>query len=217
ILLILTSSLPFNHASDPDPQQDFCIAASTVNETVFVNGLLCKDPSKAVANDFYLQANFTEPANASNPLGLGVTRATVAQFPGLNTLGVSFVRFDYAPKGINPPHIHPRASEILFLLNGKLNVGFVTSNPSYPTVKNKLFEKNLSAGDLFVFPKGLIHYQYNYGNESAVAFAALGSQSGGLITVANAVFGSDPFIDSSVLEKAFGVGKKEIVDLEKQF
>ncbi|KAJ0524332.1 hypothetical protein HanHA300_Chr09g0299211 [Helianthus annuus] len=93
-------------------------------------------------------------ANTSNPLGSGVTPVTVTQLPGLNTLGISMARIDYAPRGINPPHTHPRATEILAVLEGSLEVGFVTSN-----VENRHISKVLHKGDVFVFPVNLIHYQ----------------------------------------------------------
>ncbi|GAY64174.1 hypothetical protein CUMW_231550 [Citrus unshiu] len=43
---------------------------------------------------------------------------------GLNTLGVISIRIDYAPNGQSPPHIHPRASEILLVLEGTLYAWF---------------------------------------------------------------------------------------------
>ncbi|KAF5206039.1 Germin-like protein, partial [Thalictrum thalictroides] len=118
--------------------------------------------------------------------------------PGLNTLGISLVRIDYAPYGLNPPHTHPRATEVLQVLHGSLYVGFVTSNP-----ENRLISKVLYEGDVFVFPVGLIHFQFNVGKTPAVAFAALSSQNPGVITIANAVFGSNPPISDDVLAKAF--------------
>ncbi|RYR69210.1 hypothetical protein Ahy_A03g015747 [Arachis hypogaea] len=54
-----------------------------------------------------------------------------------------------------------------------------------------------------------------YGN--AVAISGLSSQNPGVITVANAVFGSTPPISPEVLTKAFQVDKKVINYLEKQF
>ncbi|KAL4611327.1 hypothetical protein ACB092_08G115600 [Castanea dentata] len=72
---------------------------------------------------------------------------------------------------------------------GTLLVGFVTSNP------NKLFTKVLNKGDVFAFPIGLIHFQFNIGQTNAVAFAGLNSQNPGVITIANAVFGSNPPIN----------------------
>ncbi len=92
----------------------------------------------------------------------------VDQIPGLNTLGISLVRIDYAPYGQNPPHTHPRATEILVVLEGTLYVGFVTSN-----IENHLFTKVLNKGDVFVFPVGLIHFQFNVGKTNAIAIAGL--------------------------------------------
>ncbi|KAM6554503.1 hypothetical protein CsatB_015265 [Cannabis sativa] len=83
--------------------------------------------------------------------------------------------------------------------------------------KNRLFTKVLNKGDVFVFPIGLIHFQFNKGHTPAVAFAALSSQNAGVITIANAVFGSDPPINPDVLAKAFQVDKNIIDHLQKQF
>ena len=178
---------------------------------VFVNGKFCKDPKLAKAEDFFFSGLLT-PRNISNPVGSTVTPANVAQIPGLNTLGISMVRIDYAPYGQNAPHTHPRASEILVVLEGSLYVGFVTSNPD-----NRLFTKVLYPGEAFVFPEGLIHFQFNMGKTNAVAIAALSSQNPGVITIANAVFGSDPKISADVLTKAFQVDKKVVDYLQAQF
>ncbi|CAD6246949.1 unnamed protein product [Miscanthus lutarioriparius] len=101
------------------------------------------------------------------------------KLPGLNTLGISLARIDYAPLGQNPPHTHPRATEILTVLEGTLYVGFVTSNTDNG---NKLFAKVLNKGDVFVFPQGLIHFQFNpVHDKPAIAIAALSSQNLGLL------------------------------------
>ncbi|KAL7003054.1 hypothetical protein U1Q18_004212 [Sarracenia purpurea var. burkii] len=206
-LLVLTSTLVY--ASDPNPLQDFCVAAN--DSTVFVNGKLCNDPELATADDFFFSGLLT-PRNTSNPLGSNVTAVNVVQIPGLNTLGISLARIDYAPYGLNPPHTHPRATEILVVLEGSLYVGFVTSNPD-----NRLLTKVLYPGDVFVFPVGLIHFQFNVGKTNAVAIAALSSQNPGVITIANAVFGSNPKISTDVLTKAFQVDKKVVDYLQAQF
>uniref|UniRef100_A0A452XRJ5 Germin-like protein n=1 Tax=Aegilops tauschii subsp. strangulata TaxID=200361 RepID=A0A452XRJ5_AEGTS len=131
---------------------------------------------------------------------------------GLNTLGVSLARVDYAPYGQNPPHLHPRATEILTVLEGSLYVGFVTSNP-----ENKLFSKVLNKGDVFVFPQGLIHFQFNIENNEAIAIAALSSKNPGVITIANAVFGSKQTISDDILAKAFQVDKNIVDHIQAQF
>ncbi|KAK5786096.1 hypothetical protein PVK06_040723 [Gossypium arboreum] len=128
-------------------------------------------------------------------------------------LGISLVRIDYAPYGgLNPPHTHPRATEILVVLEGTLYVGFVTSNTD-----NRLITKVLNPGDVFVFPVGLIHFQFNIGNTKAVAFAGLSSQNPGVITIANAVFGSNPPINLDVLTKAFQLDKNIVTYLQSKF
>ncbi|XP_030949280.1 putative germin-like protein 2-1 [Quercus lobata] len=193
-------------ASDPSPLQDFCVADT--NSPVLLNGLACKDPKTVEANDFS-SSGLHIAGNTSNPEGLSVASA---QIPGLNTLGISLLRFDYAPWGINAPHIHPRATEILTVLEGSLEVGFVTSTPP-----NRLITKVLQKGDVFVFPIGLIHYQRNVGKKCATAIAAASSQNPGFIPIANAVFGSKPDIPSDVLVKAFQVDKNVVNHIRSKF
>ncbi|KAL4627862.1 hypothetical protein ACB092_05G196200 [Castanea dentata] len=193
-------------ASDPSPLQDFCVADT--NSQVFLNGLACKDPTKVEAKDFS-SSGLHIAGNTSNPGGLGVTPVTTAQIPGLNTLGISLFRFDYAPGAVNPPHTHPRATEILTVLEGSLEVGFVTSNSHITKVLQK--------GDVFVFPIGLIHYQRNVGKVRATAIAAANSQNPGVIQVASAVFGSEPDIPSDVLAQAFRVDKNVVNYIRSKF
>ncbi|KAF2287459.1 hypothetical protein GH714_000614 [Hevea brasiliensis] len=58
-------------------------------------------------------------------------------------------------------------------------------------------------GDVFVFPIGLIHFQFNVGKTNAVAFVGLSSQNPSVVTIANALFASNPPINPDVLVKAF--------------
>jgi quercetin dioxygenase-like cupin family protein len=178
---------------------------------VRINGFPCKDAKDVVADEFFF-SGLHLAGNTSNKQGSAVTPVNVAQIAGLNTMGISLARIDYAPYGLNPPHTHPRATEILTVLEGSLYVGFVTSNPD-----NKLFTKVLNKGDVFVFPEGLIHFQFNYGTNSAVAHAALSSQNPGVITVANTVFGSKPSISDDILARAFQVDKQNIDRIQAQF
>ncbi|KAL9668425.1 hypothetical protein QQ045_002806 [Rhodiola kirilowii] len=209
-LLAFASTL--TSATDPGSLQDFCVAIPDITRGVFVNGKFCKNPNYTTPNDF-LFSGLNKPGNTINPVGSNVTQVFVTQLPGLNTLGISMVRIDYAPNGgLNPPHTHPRATEILLVLEGTLRVGFVTSNPN-----NVLFTKDLKEGDVFVFPIGLIHFQQNIGKYPAVAIAALSSQNPGVITIANAVFGSNPRIPADILARAFQVGKDVVNYLEAQF
>uniref|UniRef100_A0A2N9GNV2 Germin-like protein n=1 Tax=Fagus sylvatica TaxID=28930 RepID=A0A2N9GNV2_FAGSY len=147
--------------------------------------------------------------NTENIFGANFTPATI---PGLNTLGLTVARVDFAPNGQTPPHIHPRASETIVVLEGTLYVGFVTSNPD-----NRLFTKVLNKGDVFVFPIGLIHFAFNVGKTNAVVIASLSSQNPGIVIIANTIFGSNPPINPDVLTNAFQLEKNVVEHLQKIF
>ncbi|OVA08895.1 Germin [Macleaya cordata] len=209
VILALLSSIAL--ATDPGPLQDFCVALDDPIPGVFVNGEFCKDPMKVNADDFFL-SGLNKPGNITNQFGAAFALVTVPQIPGLNTLGISMVRMDYAPYGLNPPHTNPRGSEILLVLEGTLLVGFVTSNPD-----NRLFTKILHEGDVFVFPIGLIHFQFNVGKAKVVAISALSSQGPGYLAISNTVFGSTPPINDEVLTKAFQIDSKLVDYLQSRF
>ncbi|KAH9612488.1 hypothetical protein KSS87_009937 [Heliosperma pusillum] len=175
--------------------------------------MFCKNPMEATPEDFFYKG--LDIPGKTNNLGVNVTQVTATQVPGLNTLGISLARIDLAPYEINPPHTHPRATEVLTVIDGTLYVGFVTSN--LPTGGNKLFTKVLNKGDVFVFPQGLVHFQFNVGNTPAVAFAGLSSQNPGVVTIANAVFGSQPPISVDVLAKAFQLDANVVKFLQSRF
>ncbi|CAK8531423.1 unnamed protein product [Lathyrus sativus] len=206
LLSVLALSLSVVFAADPNTLQDFC-----VTNPIGQGNSVCKDPKLVEANDFFF-SGLHITGNTTNLVGSKVTPVFASQLPGLNTLGISMARIDIAPWGVNPPHLHPRATEILTVLEGTLEVGFITSNP-----ENRHFTKVLQKGDVFVFPIGLIHYQRNIGYDNVVAIAALSSQNPGAITISNAVFGATPEISSEVLVKAFQLDRTVINYLQSKF
>lgn len=165
---------------------------------------MCKDPKTVDENDFFF-SGLNKPGNTSNAVGSKVTLLNALQIPGLNSLGISFARIDFQPGGVNPLHLHPRASEILTVIQGTLEVGFVTSSPEY-----RLFTKVLQRGDVFVFPAALIHYQKNPTEVPAVAYVSLNSQNPGSTQIANVVFGSTPKINPDILTKVFQLDKNVV-------
>ncbi|GLT88579.1 hypothetical protein SLE2022_065980 [Rubroshorea leprosula] len=210
---LLAFASPSVSAYDPSPLQDFCVAINDTKNGVFVNGKFCKDREVVVANDFFF-SGLDEPGNTSNAVGSVVTPVSVEQLLGLNTLGVSLARIDFAPYGgLNPPHTHPRGTEILVVQEGTLYVGFVSSNQD----GNRLFTKVLNKGDVFVFPIGMIHFQLNIGKTPAVALSGFSTQNPGTITIANALFGSNPAINPDVLTKAFMLEPNVVKYLQSRF
>lgn len=181
--------------------------------TVFVNGLFCKNPMVVKAEDFYFQG-LDKAGNTNNQVGSNVTRVTAMNLPGLNTLGISLARIDVAPYGVNTPHHHPRATEILTVLEGTFYAGFITSN--LQNGENKLFTKILNKGDVFIFPQGLIHFESNIGHTPAVALSAFSSQNPGVVTIAAATFGANPPISVDVLSRAFQLNPVIVKNLQSR-
>ncbi|CAN0911607.1 Putative germin-like protein 2-1 [Linum grandiflorum] len=202
--LLALSFTPNLTLADPAHLQDFCVADS--------ESMTCKDPKMVTSDDFYFSGLQMEGNTTTNPQGSRVTPVSVTQLPGLNTLGVSMARIDFAPNGQNPPHTHPRATEILTVIEGCLEVGFVTSNPA-----NAHHNMTLDKGDVFVFPANLVHYQRNLWNTPAVAIAAFSSQSPGVVSVANSVFGSNPAIPADILAKSFSMDVEFVNSLQSNF
>ncbi|KAJ8549292.1 hypothetical protein K7X08_032999 [Anisodus acutangulus] len=74
--------------------------------------------------------------NTSTPSGNIGTKAII---PGLNTLGISMARGDFAPSGFSSPHVHPRASEMVLVLEGHLEVDLL--HPTRRTVSSRSSSK----------------------------------------------------------------------------
>ncbi|CAI0403816.1 unnamed protein product [Linum tenue] len=85
-------------------------------------------------------------------------------------------------------------AELLFVVDGELQVGFVDT-------AGKLYTQALHVGDMFVFPKGLVHFQYNAGTSYAIALSAFGSASAGTVSLPGTLFATG--IDDAVLAKSF--------------
>ncbi|KAL2892764.1 putative germin-like protein 2-1 [Bienertia sinuspersici] len=195
------------NASDPSPLQDFCIAANDPNSAV--NGKICKNPKDVTMSDFVFKG-FDKVGDTNNTQGANATLIDIKKFSAVNTLGISIARVDFAPSGLNTPHLHPLSSELFAVLEGSLYVGFVTT-------EYKLYDTILKKGDIIAFPQGLIHFQLNVGEKNAMAIATFGSQNPGRVNVAEGVFGTKPPILNDVLTQAFKVNETMIKLFRAQF
>ncbi|XP_057542972.1 rhicadhesin receptor-like [Amaranthus tricolor] len=198
LFLAVTTSPVFGN--DADMLQDICVADST--SEVKLNGFACKNAANITAEDFFF-GGISKPGLTNNTMGSLVTGANVEKIPGLNTLGVSMGRIDFAPGGLNPPHTHPRATEMIFVMYGELDVGFITTT-------NKLIAKHIKVGETFVFPKGLVHFQKNNGDKPAAVITAFNSQLPGTQSIAATLFTSIPPVPDHVLTMAFQIGTKQV-------
>ncbi|KAG2682948.1 hypothetical protein I3843_10G008800 [Carya illinoinensis] len=161
LTLILISLHCFTtSASDPDPVQDFCIPNPKygfIRAADHLTILPCKNSSEATPDDFVFSGmkragNFSETGLVAIPVNPTI-------FPGINTLGMSFIRADLKAGGINPPHFHPKATEISYVVQGSVYSGL--------------------EGEVMVFPRGLLHFQMNVGDKPATIFGGINSQNPG--------------------------------------
>lgn len=195
VLLISVVSTLFisGHSGDPDILKDFMAPNGTV-----------------VDSGFFLHRDLRNSLRgAPKDVPFKVTKASSIEFPALEGQSVSLAVLQFAPGGVNAPHTHPRSAELLLVVQGWLKVGMVDST-------NKLFVQFLQAGDMFVFPKGLVHFQINLDkNYPAVAISAFGGANAGTIPLPLTLFGSR--IDIDLLAKSFKTDTETIEDIVSAF
>lgn len=186
--------------ADCDNLQDICIADSPGNQ--FINGLPCKNPTNTSAHNF--KSTELSKSGSRDKFGASINIVTASNFPGLNTLGLSIGRTDIQVDGIVNLHSHPRATEMIFVKEGVVAAAFLDT-------QNKLFQKLLKAGDVFVVPKGLFHFLLNRGVEVATVVSVFNGQNPGFETL----MGTTPS-DDTTLESVEKVKRKLIAvsDLE---
>lgn len=165
--------------ADFDNLQDTCPSIPPNKQTIFINGLQCKNPFNATAQDFKT-SELSKPSS-KDIFGASLKIVTAAEFPGLNTLGLSIGRIDIDEDGLVNFHYHPRATEMIFVTKGVLLVGFVDT-------ENNVFQKVVKVGDVFVFPKGLFHFMLNNGFEDAIVFSVFNSQNPGKVSIVSTTF-----------------------------
>ncbi|KAG6648152.1 hypothetical protein CIPAW_07G127400 [Carya illinoinensis] len=203
-LIVFTAIPSTTIANDPDALQDICVAVVPSSD-IKVNGFVCKDDANVTADDFFF-GGLVRPNVINTAIGtFNATLASVREIPGLNTLSLSVARSDYLPGGPSfTPHLHPRGAELMYVLEGQMNVGFITT-------ANKLFSKTIKKGEVFVFPKALVHYHYNGATDKhASVISVFDSQGPGNQVIATALFGSKPPLPEDVLSMAFQVDIKQV-------
>jgi len=131
--------------------------------------------------------------------------ANVANFPVLLGEGLSMTVGHLGPCGMNSPHTHPRATEILYLINGTIITGMLQENGA------RFVYNSVNNGSAQVFPKGSIHYQQNVGCDPVTFVAALNNEDPGTSSIAQRYFGLPPDIVGASLG---GIGVQQVAGLE---
>jgi len=143
------------------------------------------------------------PSGVSRGEGGSTVAATAKNFPALIGHDVAMTVGFIEPCGINLPHIHPRATEINFIVSGEFQAGFFSENGG------KFIGHTLKPGMVTVFPKGVIHFEVNMQCERAMFVAAFNNQDPGVTTIANDFFGLPAEI------AGISLGNLDIKDVEE--
>ncbi|KAF7846983.1 hypothetical protein BT93_L3514 [Corymbia citriodora subsp. variegata] len=176
LLSFIVSAITFFNVfvmADHENLQDMCPTATST--TLFMNGYPCKSSANISASDFK-SSKLSNPGDTDNYYQSAVTLATAADFPGLNTLGLSIARSDIEVDGMVVVHAHPRSAEMMYVLKGVVIAGFIDTDTN-------LFEKRMQEGEVMVFPRGLFHFCVNAGFEAATVFSVLNSQNPGWVSI----------------------------------
>ncbi|KAM5585048.1 germin-like protein 9-3 [Rosa sericea] len=169
----------------------FAIIQMAMADPDIISDFITPTPNATVNANYFTFTGMRALVGGTPPTTFTVLKATLAEFPALFGQSVSYAVLQFPSGTVNPLHTHPRFAELLFLVDGTLEVGFVDT-------KNNLFTQTIQAGDLFVFPKGLVHYQYNADAQNpALAISAFGSASAGTVSVPPTLFTTN--IDDNVL------------------
>jgi oxalate decarboxylase/phosphoglucose isomerase-like protein (cupin superfamily) len=120
--------------------------------------------------------------------------ANEANFPFLVGEGIAGAVAFIEPCGMNSPHTHPRATELLTVVEGQLEVGFVMENGLFAAAAKDInalafpFNTTLNQFEATIFPQGSIHFQFNPTCERAIFTAALNNADPGTSQIAQNFF-----------------------------
>ncbi|KAM7496939.1 hypothetical protein LguiA_021353 [Lonicera macranthoides] len=108
-------------AGDPDILTDF-IAPAT----------------ETVDSNFFTYTGMRVLVGSDQSPAFKVLKASMSEFPALNGQSVSYAVLEFPVGGTNPPHSHPRASELLFLFQGLVHFQY-NVDPKSPALAVSAF------------------------------------------------------------------------------
>ena len=181
-------------AADIKAMQEALILAPSQQER---QAILLPNPPDASNYTFQFVNNTVLP-----PTGGTIALATVNNFPALIGTNVGMAIGFVNPCGLNTPHSHPRASEFLTVVQGKLVAGLVLENEGAGGAGNlngtdpvgpiAMVNATLSNYQGFLFPQGETHFQFNPTCEPAVFAAAFDNLDPGRTQIATNFFSEFP-------------------------
>ncbi|KAL4247944.1 germin family protein [Abortiporus biennis] len=143
-----------------------------------------------------------KPGGAGGTLVL----ANEANFPILTDNGLAMAVALLEPCGLVTPHSHPRATEMLYSVNGTFTAGFLMENGA------RFVNNTVNPGEAAIFPKGSIHFEQNELCEPVLFVAGLSSPDPGALSFAQTLFGLPPDVTGAALG---GANDNQVADIEK--
>ncbi|UJR08178.1 hypothetical protein I4U23_012451 [Adineta vaga] len=177
----------------------FCGEVPLDNNDYFNSNPIAPSRLEALKNS-YSKLNFLSKTNPSDFIfdfsraisgvshGTGgrTISATSSNFPGLINHGIAMTVAYLGPCGINLPHTHIRATEIVFSINGNFQIGFLQENGA------NFILNELHPNQAAIFPQGAIHFVQNLNCVPATFVAAFNNEDPGVLTISDSFFGSLP-------------------------
>lgn len=125
--------------------------------------------------------------------------------PSLQGQGISLSLFTIEEGGQNLIHYHPRATELLYVIKGTIQVGFTTTTGRY-------IENTITEGQATVFPLALLHFQRNIGTGTSQYISMLNSENPGVMSFPR-VFKTLP---TDILAQALRTPESEVKTVQKR-
>ncbi|KAA8544270.1 hypothetical protein F0562_022282 [Nyssa sinensis] len=138
LLLAIFAASWMVQASDPDITSDFIVPPNSNN----------------ITGNFFTFTGLCSVFDPQTPPNFKVTKVSMAEFPALNGQSVSLAMLQFPAGGVNPPHTHPRSAELLFVVEGSLEVpatavsAFGSANAGTVSVPTNLFTTGIDDGIL---------------------------------------------------------------------
>jgi hypothetical protein len=123
--------------------------------------------------------------NGFDEIGAGgsLARMNLATLPALEFQGVALTLIYLKPCGLNTPHIHPRASEAIYNINGtNVLIAFAAENGA------NFIQNNVTAGKATFIPQGALHFEQNLACDGALLIAANNSEDQGTLSIGTTFF-----------------------------
>ncbi|KAJ4375298.1 hypothetical protein N0V83_002384 [Neocucurbitaria cava] len=181
-----------SHTTNPDLNARLKTAATNFDR----QALLPQD------SDWYY--DFEQHPNYNSAVGAVIT-ADAASFPALTNLGISIALLKLAPCGMLPPHLHPRATNLVTAITGNTTTWMIGEN-GVKTVRVDLTPLRVT-----IFPRGSLHVMQNNDCEPALLISALNSDDSGTLNILPSLWS----VPQDIIRAGFGDASINAEDLGK--